>query len=368
MPSARMPIPPATGLIFQNGISHPDLWLWDSWLVREAGEVHLYCLALSKADDKSTAVWPEDRNDHGFHVRHFVSANNGQTWTDKGGVAEAGRLADLSDTRNIWSGSVTALSSGRYLFAHTGISQPSPDRPFVQSLNANLTSGLGSKLGHQQSALSCASRDYEKIVAAGYYLGPEETLGSADGEDSGPILAWRDPYVFEDADGSIHMFHSAKLSPKIPAIGHAKLKVQGDNVSIDKLLPPLELPDADEYTQAEVPKIYHDAKRDLYYMLISACDRLYEGQPDKDVKKQHRLYKATSLCGPWVTYHKAGSLLPGLDGLFGGSVLDANFDTGDFTIVAPYTEMAAKHQQLSFAPLRRINIYEEPFEAAIISA
>ena len=361
-------IPAAAELVFRNGISHPDLWLWDSWSLRVGDHIHLYCLALGKTADNGAPIKPHDRNDHSFHVRHFVSRNKGQSWVDEGHVASPGQLSDRSDSHNIWSGSVTLLDRGQYLFMHTGISQPAPDRPFLQSLNATLTDDPGAKMGREQMALSCALRDYDAITDAGYYLGPRAQIGSAEGEDGGPILAWRDPFTFVDTDGTIHMFHSAKTAPRTPAVAHAILSVANETLALKKLLPPLELPDADQYTQAEVPKIYHDQKRDLYYMLISACDRLCEGQPDDEVSKLHRLYKSTSLYGPWAPYHKAGSLVPGLSGLFGGSVLSTNFDTGDFTFIAPYTEMVTEHQQLTFATVRRVNIYKDPAEVEAVSA
>lgn len=307
---------------------------------------------------------PADRNNHAFHVRHFISSDRGHSWKDKGALVASGMLADGSDARNVWSGSAARLGPTAFLFSHTGIRQPDAARPFIQSINVAPCNDLYANLEQAGQALICPIRDYTLLIQAGYYMAQFDQLGHASGEGSGPIMALRDPFVFPVGDSTIHIFFSAKVAPKTPAIGHATLSVQGRNVHLDQLLPPIALPDADTYTQAELPKIYYDEKRDLYYLLISACDRLYEGQADDEVHKQHRLYKSTALNGPWAPYHKAGSLLPGLDGLFGASLIKADFDTGEFTFIAPYTEMTDMPQQLTFAPPRTVNIYKDPAEIA----
>lgn len=358
--SALASVPPPSPLVFQNGISHPDLWLWDSWLLADRDVLHLYCLALARCADDGSAIRPEDRNLHKFHIRHFISGNRGQTWRDRGQFASPGRFSDGSDTHNVWSGSVCQLDPATMLFMHTGIRQPDAGRPFLQSLHASITTSPDQLPLRANSAISCPERDYNEIISAGYYLSAKEMLGHADGEEGGPILAWRDPFTFINAEGAIHLFFSAKTGPNMPAVAHATLAFKDGKITINSLHPPLTLPDADQYTQAEVPKIYHDEKRDLYYLLVSACDRLYEGQPDSEVHKEHRLYKATALDGPWAPYHAAGSVLPGLDGLFGASLIEANFDTGDFKFIAPYTEMVTDPKQLTFAPVRCVNIYADP--------
>jgi len=91
---------------FENGIHHPEFWLWDSWTCTDVQGLHLYCLALSKTDASGAAITPPDRNKHQFHIRHFVSLDQGNSWTDHGPVLQPGQIADGSDARNVWSGSV----------------------------------------------------------------------------------------------------------------------------------------------------------------------------------------------------------------------------------------------------------------------
>lgn len=357
-------IPSASPLLFKDGITHPELWLWDSWLVRDASTLHLYCLALSRYGENREPILPADRNKYAFHVRHFSSSDRGQSWRDLGAALQSGQLADNSDSRNIWSGSATRFGPSDFVFSHTGLSETDSDRPFVQSINALNTKDLFSELQQQRSALICPLRDYSELRQAGYYLAPPDQIGHADGEEGGPIMALRDPYTFVAANDMIHLFFSAKIAPKKPAIGHAILSLDKSEIKLEKLLEPIMLPDADIYTQAEVPKVFHDEKRDIYYLLISACDRLYEGQIDSEVTKVHRLYKATGLSGPWTPYRTAGSLLDNMNKLFGASLIEADFDSGDFTFIAPYTEMAEPHKQLSFAPVFTVNIYQTPNEIA----
>jgi hypothetical protein len=211
-----------------------------------------------------------------------------------------------------------------------------------------------------REALSCPERDYDEIKRLGYYLGPRERLGANLGEEGGPILAWRDPFLFLDGRHDVHMFWSAKIGPSKPAVGHATLTETQDGFRIGDMSPPMELPDAHLMTQAEVPKVYWDEKRDLYYLLISACDRVFEGQADREVSMVHRLYLGPSATGPWRQYSRAGSLLADLEHLFGASVIDVDFDSGVFAFVAPYTQRAGSALQLTIAPTRSLNIYAPP--------
>lgn len=351
-------IPAAASTLFYEGIAHPDLWLWDSWTLKRGNDLHLYCLALSRAADDGSAISPGDRNNYPFHVRHFLSHDNGQSWKDMGNVLSPSEMTDGSDARNIWSGSITAIDDSTFLFSHTGIRSIGENRPFIQSINATISSDPG-EIKQPEAALLCPLRDYDLITEKGYYLGPNDDIGYAGGDDNGPITAWRDPFTFMDPDGEIHMFISAKIDAATPAVGHALITVNDTQISLKKLLPPITLPDADLFTQAEVPKIYHDQVRKSYYMLISACNRLNEDQPDSEISKELRLYKAKNLSGPWTAYSENGSLLPGFDYLFGASAVGMDFDTGQCKFIAPYTEMNPEQDlQLTFAPLKTLNIFD----------
>jgi hypothetical protein len=344
------PIPPAAAQTFTAGIGHPTLWLWDSWTLQEpSGLWHLYCLALSKVGADGRAITPPERNDFTFHVRHFESADQGHSWQDCGAVLESGRMPDGADARNVWSGSVLRLSGGQVAFGFTGLRDHGPDRRFLQTICGAIGKNPGAVPAAPAAAISCPHRDYDDIVSKGYYLGPHETLGSHLGEAGGPIMAWRDPFLFETQDGELHAVWSAKISPTIPAIARARLKRDGAQIVLAELCAPITLPDAALMTQAEVPKIYYDPVSADYVLLVSACDRRYEGQADSELTHMHRLYRSQHIEGPWQTFTPGDSAVPGLQGLFGASLLDHDISAGQFTFIAPYTENAGPEKQLRFA-------------------
>lgn len=357
MTSSTAPIPPFSFQSYKDGILHPSLWLWDSWTYKEGNSLHLYALGLSRETADGSPILPDHRNNYPFHFRHFESFDHGNSWMDLGAVLRPSKDPNSYYSRNVWSGSATRLSDNRKLMGFTGLREVDNDHPFLQSIGIGISSDGMAFDSIQKEAISCPRRDYDDIIKAGYYLGPKEDLGHKDGEHGGPILAWRDPYIFIDKTGTIHCFWSAKISPKVGAIAHATLVETEAGFKIDKLHPPITLPDGDTITQAEVPKIYFDEHKAIYYCLVSACDRLNETQADEEVSKTLRLYKSSNLRGPWETYAKDTSILPNLPHMFGASIVDTNFLTGDIQLIAPVTERAHIDKQLSFAPIQTVNIY-----------
>lgn len=348
-------VPPHAGA-FKGAINHPDLYLWDSWTYSEAGSHHLYTLALSRVLKDGISLRPEERNDYPFHFRHFVSRDDGLSWVDQGSVLTPSNEATSYYGRNVWSGSATRLPGGRILMGFTGLRHVDPQHPFLQSIGLAMSRD-GATFDHiQPTPLSCPQRDYDAILAAGYYLGPKDKLGNKDGEEGGPILAWRDPYTFVDHDGQIQCFWSAKISPKVGVIAHATLIESSAGFEIETLHPPITLPDGDTITQAEVPKVYFDPVAEAYYCLVSACDRLYEGQNDSEVSKTLRLYKSSTLRGPWESHCESSPILKNLRNMFGACVLKTDFEAGKLTLIAPITEYAEPEDQLTIAPVRTITI------------
>ncbi len=353
------PIPAPSETPFVGGIRHPDLWLWDSWTEKtEDGALHLYCLALSRRSLDGGNIQPSRRNDHSFHVRHFSSLDAGATWTDCGVAIEPGSAPDGADAHNVWSGSVLQNTDGNVLFGYTGIRDVADDRAFLQTICIGKCQSDGTVESGSVQTISCPMRDYEKITALGFYLGPRDRLGDSAGEEGGPIMAWRDPFLVRDKDGQLNAFWSAKVGPAVPAIARAVIyRDEGGKVSAD-LMPPILLPDAHEYSQSEVPKLYYDAETDNWLLLISACNRMYEGQPDSEVEMQQRLYLSSALDGSWRPCSKSGSVLGGLDCMFGASMLSHDLTNGSATIVGPFTERAGEDAQLSFPPVRQIELPE----------
>lgn len=353
-----VPVPPPVPSAFQGGIRHPDLWLWDSWTVGTGAVADLYCLALSRRTADGAPIAPRDRNDFAFHVRRFRTVDAGESWSDQGAVIGPADIGDGAFARNVWSGSALDLADGRRLHALTGVREAGLGRSFMQTLFLAVGSSSEAAPEPQAVALLCPERDYDRVRGAGYYLGDRASLGADDGEEGGPILAWRDPFLVRGSDGGIEMVWSAKAGPRVPAVGRASLVEHNGSWSVDELHSPMLLPDAATMTQAEVPKIYPDERRSRLYLLISAGDRLHESQPDDEVSKRLQLYVADAVGGPWRPWSEQGSRLPDLDHVFGASVLHADFEAGVLTLVGPITEKADPAQQLTIGPLRTLALAE----------
>lgn len=341
-------IPRPCGEVFRNGINHPDLWLWDSWTFEADGRLHLFTLALARQNAEREAIAPGDRNAYPFHVRRFVSDDQGKSWRDCGAYLQSPGAAAGAMTHNVWSGSATVIGDD-ILFGFTGLRQPSASRSFLQSICLVRANADGAPPDPADTILiSDPEADYDEIRRAGYYLGPRDVLGDNAGEEGGPILAWRDPFFLQRDDGTIDAFWAAKTAPMAPAVAHARLTPRKAGFGVE-LLRPIMLPDGDKYTQAEMPKIYRTSAEG-YLMLLSTCNRLREDQPDAEIAKELRLYRSAAPEEPWRPYRGGESVLLGASGLFGGGFSSIDEAAGVATLIAPYTEMADPRLQLTFGP------------------
>jgi hypothetical protein len=352
-------IPKPCQQIFTDGIMHPDLYLWDSWSYSQDDIIHLYSLAVSRTKKDGSILQPIERNSVPFHVRHFSSSNFGKSWKDEGCLIAPRIGRGLPDSRTIWSGSIEPLRGDEKLFAYTGLYEVDEEHVFLQNIMLAVSDGYEIKQRADQP-ISCPRRDWEKITDAGYYLAQLEDLGHKDGECGGPVLAWRDPFIFIDDQNRVHLFWSAKVGPKQGTMAHGLLRKVGREFHLDKLYPPAILPDGKGFTQFELPKIYYDDQEKIYYLIASTCNRLNEEQPDEEVDKTIRLYRSSSLEGPWDTWAPEGSSLTGLDNLFGMTVFKPDFDRKRLYSIAPYTDAAESDLSLGFS--RRFFINLDPVE------
>ena len=349
------PFPPAHKEPFIGAIKHPSLLLWDSWVMKtQEGTMHLYCLALSRRDHDGRRITPDMCNQYRFHFRHFTSNDGERTWLDMGPVLHTGNMVDGSDAGNVWSGSVLDLPDGRILFGYTGIGDASPEHAFVQSICFGIGTVDGPTI-FPQAALSHPVRDRAKIVDKGYYLSSSEQIGHNDGEEGGPITGWRDPFLYRDRNGEIYAFWSAKIGPKQGTVAWAKVTVDGNDISLE-LLPPIRLPDETEYSQSEVPKICFHTPSGEYVMMISACNRMSETQPDEEIFKQLRLYKSSSLSGPWRAFPEGNHIVKNMDYLFGASFLASEVEGNKVGVIAPYTVKGGRELELTFAPATELSL------------
>lgn len=340
-------IPAAATQTFSGGIRHPHLYLWDAWSYVEAETIHLYCLAVSRTRPDGEVLDPAQRNGFPFHVRHFLSVDDGATWRDHGCCQQPNLTESGHDAGNVWSGSIKKLDDGKKLVAYTGLYDLGEQRGFLQNISLAHSSD-----GHhldwlQAQPLSCPVRDREQILAQGYYLDKAEKLGHNDGENGGPIMAWRDPFVIDSA-GQQHIFWSAKTAAGLGAIAHGLLEASADGYTLAQLYCPIQLPDGDDFTQIELPKFYHDEAEQCYYLIVATCNRIFEGQPDSEVDKVIRIYRATSLRGPWQSIVEDRSAVIGCENLYGMTVLKTDFNKQRLLCMAPYTDGLEGDLSLSF--------------------
>ena len=349
-------IHPKSPETFTNGIRHPDLHLWDAWsFVGDDDVLHLYSLAVPHARPDGTPITGPERNDTPFHVRHFSSGDLGRSWVDEGCLIAPRVGQGLPDSRTIWSGSIEPLPDGRKLLAYTGLYELDAEHCFAQNIILALSDGYEVE-SRENEALICPIRDWKAITDAGYYLAAPDDIGHRGGEGGGPIMAWRDPFVFIDEDDRVHLFWSAKAGPRQGALGHGLLRRDGERFRLEKLYPPVTIPDGEDVTQLELPKIYHDARQGTYYLISATCNRIDERQPDVELSKTIRLHLSSSLDGPWRPWSPEGSALPGLEGLFGMTVLKPDFDRRNLLCIAPYTGAGGDERGLTFSPCFRIDL------------
>ncbi len=361
MQDRKQQIPPPYSEMFNDGISHPLLYLWDAWSYLEADVLHLYCLAVSRLKADGTPLQPIERNNFPFHIRHFTSKNDGTTWKDEGCFLSPESWSGKSDCYTVWSGSIEVLNNGKKLSAFTALEKNDSDHKFIQNIALAISDDGYAIEDILNMELSSPRRDWEEIIGKGYYLDLPEKLGSNNGENGGPILAWRDPFVFIDNDEKINLFWGGKVSPTKSALVRAELNKNGTSYENAKLYPPITVPDGDEFTQLELPKVLYDKERGLYYLIISTCNRLYEGQSDEEVDKGVRVYKSNSIDGQWVAL---GNKILGREKLFGPTVLKTDFSNGRLLCIAPYTDAADEHLSLTFSSV--FYVYLNPLKVEFL--
>lgn len=354
-------IPDAYGNKFVNGINHPYLYLWDAWSYIEGNVMHLYCLAVARIKPDGSKMHPNERNDFPFHIRHFTSIDNSISWKDEGCFLKPDDVSKLN-FKTIWSGSVKPMPNGKKLVAYTGLEDVDSNHCFRQNIALAISEDGYTVNNIDNQILSSPLRDWKSIKNKGYYLDAENNLGSNKGEEDGPILSWRDPFVFYDKDDKLNLFWASKISPRTGAIARATLKPKGDFFEVEKLHPPVTVPDIAAFTQLEVPKVVFDDLNERYYLIIASCNRLYEDQPDSEVSKEVRVYKSKHIDGPWESL---GDKILGNEHLFGVSILKTDFENERFLCVAPYTEAANVDLMLTFAPT--FYIYLNPLRVEFLN-
>lgn len=351
------PVPARAPEPFTNGIRHPECYLWDAWSCRLGDTIYLFTLAVNRRDANGELVSPSCRASSRFHIRQFASSDGGSSWKDLGAFQQAGTSGDGHDTRNIWSGSVLSRNVGDDVWAaYTSIHEVDAAHPFVQCLAVGRGTAGGAFEVGSGNVLLCPITDGERIEAAGYFIDRTAGLGGVSGEAGGPIMAWRDPFLFRTFDGELLMAWAAKRKNGEPAMGLAILKEENEQLAVETLLPPVALPDAEEFTQFEIPKIYLDRVNSRYVLITATTDRRSEAQEGSEIAAVIRVYHAPSASGPWLPGGTESSVLAGADNYFGMTVLQTCDDREQFISIAPLTDQAAIDNVLTVSPRFSLDI------------
>jgi hypothetical protein len=176
-------IPKAYETLFLNGIKHPYLYLWDAWSYCEDETLHLYCLAVPRFLSDGSELDPNERNNFPFHIRHFSSKDNGNSWKDEGCFLSTDEVSKL-DFKTIWSGSVKPISDGRKLVAFTGIRSIDSNRNYHQNIALGISNDGYSVQNNSKITLSSPSKDWDEIVDKGYYFDGSSNYISASDSSS----------------------------------------------------------------------------------------------------------------------------------------------------------------------------------------
>lgn len=350
--------PPASTELFVDGISHPDIYIWDAWAyTRPNGVISLFTLAQPRASFGPGLLDLQTQRDIlPHHWRRFDSMDDGHSWSDQGPVfAPKTAAKDESDARSIWTGSVARVGD-HVVAAYTGIAQRGEEFPYLQSLSLAVEdTSSGKFLAITNTPLLCPARDYILIKSHGYHLGPQHLLGHKSGEPGPCGLAWRDPALFVDLSGRIHLFWAAKAcindSP-VPAIGHGIVNIiKGALRPTITLLPPISLSDADQLTQAEVPQVIYDKQRKKYFMMISTTNKRFAHQTDADGELFVKLYTCEEL-GHCLVLDRI--LLEPRDKRYPGAIIQ--HQDGELSFMAPFNRANSPEKIHTMPHLSRLQL------------
>jgi len=221
-----------------------DHWVWDFWLADDSEHYHMFYLHAPKA------LGNPDLRHRNARIGHATSTDLA-TWTDHGRIFEPGPAGSFDSTAN-WTGSVVRASDGRWYLYYTGSRFLSPDS------NANVET-IGLAVSDDLHAWTKLPGPIATADARWY-----ETLGTS----SWPEEAWRDPWVFQGADGAWHMLITARANHgevmERGVVGHA---VSADMRNWD-VGPPLSAIGAG-FSHIEVPQI---VEVEGHLHLLFCCD------------------------------------------------------------------------------------------------
>ena len=169
-----------------------DSWVWDSWYVEDAGQVHAFYLAAPRE------LGDPDRRHTSARIGHSVSRDL-INWTTLPDALAPGATGDFDDLA-VWTGSIVRRENEWHLF-FTGIG--SVAGPAVQRVGHAVSTDLVSWQRVTRGPIATA--DDRWYATAGAFESPDEP--------------WRDPWVLQTADGIWHMLLTAAHRRDVDPVG-----------------------------------------------------------------------------------------------------------------------------------------------------
>lgn len=162
-------------------------WVWDFWVADDGATYHLFYLHAPKSLGD-----PELRH-RNARIGHATSTDL-TAWTDHGQVLRPGPPGHFDETAT-WTGSVVQGDDGTWRMFYTGASFPDPNGATnIESILVAVSSDLSDWQKREDFVLRADPEHYEVL-----------------GDSDWPEEAWRDPWVFRDAQGEgWHMLITAR--------------------------------------------------------------------------------------------------------------------------------------------------------------
>jgi beta-fructofuranosidase len=175
----------------------PTDWAWDYWLADDGASYHLFFLYAARSLGD-----PELRHRNAA-VGHATSTDL-RSWV-RGEDALLPSATPAFDDLAVWTGSVLRDDAGDWRMFYTGLSRADDGR--VQRIGAAVSGDLMTWRRTAEPPVEADPRWYERFPAPGW---PDES--------------WRDPWVCRDADGTWHMYVTARAGTGrgLGVVGHAR--------------------------------------------------------------------------------------------------------------------------------------------------
>ncbi len=259
-----------------------DHWVWDSWMADDGENYHLFFLRASRA-----LIDPHRRHFRAS-IGHAVSSDL-LTWELLPDALVAGEESAW-DGQATWTGCTVQAPDGTWYLFYTGISRA--EAGLKQRIGWATSTDLISWQRSEAPPLEADPRWYEKL-----------------GEGTWPDEAWRDPFVFRDAESDDwHMLITARASTGDPAgravVGHAT----SPDLKTWTVQPPLTEPSGFGEMEVFQSRVV-DGKNILVFSCLPehADHQVTSGQ----ATGSWIAYGESSL-GPWDVHQAQSFFLPGL--------------------------------------------------------